>query len=104
MEDLILRLGNVAEAGVHHYTMKDTSLAGYRVPKGTIVFVNLINVHLDPNCWENPNWFNPCRHIDAEGQLITNSGNFLPFSTGRRVCAVEALVKVRLGNHVLINE
>ena len=100
MEDLILRLGNVAEAGVPHYTMKDTSLAGYRVPKDTIVFVNLINVHLDPNCWEN----HIENHIDAEGQLITNSGNCLPFSTGRRVCAVEALVKVRLGNHVLINE
>ena len=94
-----LRLGNVAEAAIPHYTMKNTSLAGYRVPKDTVVLVNLMNVHLDPNCWENPNSFNPCRHIDADGQLITNSGNFLPFSAGRRVCAGEALAKVRLENH-----
>ena len=98
-----LRLGNVAEAGVPHYTLNDTSLAGYRVPKDTVVFVNLMNVHLDPNCWENPNSFNPRRHIDADGHLITDSGNFLPFSAGRRVCAGEALAKVRLENHVLIN-
>ncbi|KAL9961780.1 hypothetical protein ACROYT_G030799 [Oculina patagonica] len=91
-----LRVGNVAEAAIPHYTLKDTSLAGYRVPKDTVVLVNFMNVHLDPSCWENPNSFNPRRHIDADGQLITNSGNFLPFSAGRRVCAGEALAKVEL--------
>ncbi|XP_078383120.1 steroid 17-alpha-hydroxylase/17,20 lyase-like [Oculina patagonica] len=91
-----LRVGNVAEAALPHYTLNDTSLAGYRVPKDTVVLVNLMNVHLDPSCWENPNSFNPHRHIDADGQLITNSGNFLPFSAGRRVCAGEALAKVEL--------
>ena len=89
-----LRLGNIAETALPHYTLKDTSLAGYRVPKDTVVLVNLMNVHLDPSCWENPNSFNPHRHIDADDQLITNSGNFLPFSAGRRVCAGEALAKV----------
>ena len=98
-----LRLGNLAEAAFPQYTLKDTSLAGYRVPKDTVVFVNLMNVHLDPNCRENPNSFNPRRHIDADGQLITNSGNFLPFSAGRRVCAVEALAKVRLEIIYLLN-
>ena len=96
-----LRLGNVAETALPHYTLKDTSLSGYRVPKDTVVFVNLMNVHLAPSCWENPNSFNPQRHIDTNGQLITNSGNFLPFSAGRRVCAGEALAKVRHKNHTL---
>jgi len=94
----VMRLGNVAYAALPHYTLKDTSLAGYRIPKDTVVLVNLMNVHLDPNCWENPNSFNPRRHIDADGQLITNSGSFLPFSAGRRACAGEALAKVRLEN------
>ena len=98
-----LRLGNVAEAAIPHYTLKDTSLCGYRVPKDTVVLVNLMNVHLDPNCWENPNSFNPRRHIDADGQIITNSGNFLPFSAGRRVCAGEALAKVRRKQSHLLN-
>ena len=89
-----LRLSNVAEQTLPHYTVKDTSLGGYRVPKDTVVFVNLMNIHQDPSCWENPNSFNPRRHIDAHGQLITNSGNFLPFSAGRRVCPGESLAKV----------
>ena len=96
-----LRLGNVAEVAIPHYTLKDTTLAGYRVPKDTAVIVNLSHVHLDPECWENPNSFNPHRHIDANGQLITNSGNFLPFSAGRRVCAGEALAKVSIKRHTL---
>ena len=91
-----LRVGHVAEVAIPHYTMNDTSLAGYRVPKDTVVIVNLRAVHEDPENWENPTDFNPHRHIDSNGQLITNSGNFLPFSAGRRVCAGESLAKVRL--------
>ena len=94
-----LRLGNVAPTAIPHYTLNDTTLVGYRVPKDTVVIPNLMAVHLDPSCWENPSTFNPRRHIDADGQLITNSGNFLPFSAGRRVCAGEALAKVRLTFH-----
>ncbi|RMX55531.1 hypothetical protein pdam_00022751 [Pocillopora damicornis] len=91
-----LRLGNVAEVAIPHYTLSDTTLTGYRVPKDTVVMINLMAVHLDPSLWENPNSFDPRRHIDSDGQLITNSGSFLPFSAGRRVCAGEALAKVEL--------
>ena len=89
-----LRLGNVAETALPHYTLKDTTLAGYRVPKDTVVVPNLMAVHMDPSCWEDPTKFNPHRHIDGDGQVVTNSVNFLPFSAGRRVCAGEALAKV----------
>ena len=99
-----LRLGNVAEAAIPHYTLKDTTLAGYRVPKDTVVVPNLMAVHLDPSCWENPTTFNPRRHIDDDGQVITNSGNFLPFSAGRRVCAGEALAKVRLNINFVLTQ
>ena len=98
-----LRLGNVAEVAIPHYTLSDTTLAGYRVPKDTVVMTNLMAVHLDPSLWENPNSFDPRRHIDSDGQLITNSGNFLPFSAGRRVCAGEALAKVRPTSHVYMH-
>ena len=60
-----LRLGNVAETAIPHYTLKDTTLGDYRVPKDTVVMVNLQYVHLDPKCWENPISFNPHRHTRA---------------------------------------
>ena len=91
-----LRVGNVAPLAVPHATLKDTTLCGYRVPKGTVVFADTESVHLDPKCWENPGVFNPYRHIDEDGKLVTNQGNFYPFGAGRRVCAGEPLAKVEL--------
>ncbi len=91
-----LRVGNVAPLAVPHFTLANTTLCGYRVPKDTIVFADTESVHLDPKCWENPTVFNPYRHIDEDGKLITNQGNFYPFGAGRRVCAGEPLAKVEL--------
>ena len=91
-----LRVGNVVPLAVPHVTLTDTTLCGYRVPKDTIVFVDTESVHLNSKCWEDPTVFNPYRHIDEDGQLITNQGNFFPFGAGRRVCAGESLAKVEL--------
>ncbi|KAL9969644.1 hypothetical protein ACROYT_G021881 [Oculina patagonica] len=91
-----LRVGNVVPLAVPHFTLVDTTLCGYRVPKDTIVFADTEAVHLDPKCWENPTVFNPYRHIDEDGKLITKQGNFYPFGAGRRVCAGEPLAKVKL--------
>ena len=91
-----LRVGNVLPLAVSHVALTDTTLCGYRVPRDTIVFANTESVHLDPSCWDDPDVFNPYRHIDADGKLITNQGNFYPFGAGRRVCAGESLAKVEL--------
>ena len=91
-----LRIGNVVPLAAPHVTLNDTTLCGYRVPKGTIVFPNTESVHLNPNCWEDSTVFNPYRHIDKDGELISNPINFYPFGAGRRVCAGEPLAKVEL--------
>lgn len=91
-----LRLGNVVPLAVPHLTLIDTTMCGYRVPKDTIVFADTESVHLNPQCWKNPTMFNPYRHIDDNGKLITNQGNFYPFGAGRRVCAGEPLAKIEL--------
>ena len=92
----VLRVANVVPLAVPHLTVNDTTLCGYRVPKGTYVFAHTESVHLDPKCWEDSTVFNPYRHIDTDGKLITNQGNFFPFGAGRRVCAGEPLAKVEL--------
>ena len=91
-----LRVGNVLPTAVPHRTLTDTTLCGYRVPKDTIVFADIESVHLDPKCWEDPTVFNPYRHIDTDGKLVTDQGNFYPFGAGRRVCAGEPLAKIEL--------
>ena len=92
----VQRLGNIAAETPLHCATKDTTLCGYRVPKDTIVFVDLASLHLNSECWENPEEFNPYRYIDHEGLLITDQGNWLPFGAGRRSCAGESLAKVEL--------
>ena len=91
-----LRVGNLVPLAVPHVAIEDTTVRGYRVPKGTVVFPNTEAVHMDHNCWEDPTVFNPYRHIDANGKLIANPDNFYPFGAGRRVCAGEALAKIEL--------
>ena len=91
-----LRVGNVVPLALPHITLVDTTLCGYRVPKGTYVFANTESVHMDPKCWEDPTVFNPFRHIDTDGQLIANPSNFFPFGAGRRVCAGDSMAKVEM--------
>ena len=91
-----LRVGNVVPLALPHVTLTDTTMCGYRVPKDTIVFADTESVHLHPKCWDDPTVFNPYRHIDENGNLITNQGNFFPFGAGRRFCAGEPLAKVEL--------
>ena len=92
----VQRLANIADSAIPHYTMKDTTLCGYRVPKNTVVFPDLESVHLDPTLYENPGDFNPYRYLDNDGKLSPSPGNWLPFSAGRRSCAGKSLAKVEL--------
>ena len=86
----------MAPLAVPHVTLTDTTLCGYHVPKDTVVFADTESVHLEPNCWDDPTVFNPYLHIDKEGNLVNNPGNFFPLGAGRRVCVGEALTKVEL--------
>ena len=91
-----LRVGNIVPLALPHITLADTTLCGYRVPKGTYVFANTESVHMDPKCWKDPTVFDPHRHVDTDGQLITSPGNFVPFGAGRRGCAGESLGRAEL--------
>lgn len=63
---------------------------GYKIPVGTLLFVNAWSMGRDAKYWENPMEFKPSRflksgdsgNIDVKGQ----SFQYLPFGTGRRVC------------------
>nr|GEV56559.1 cytochrome P450 CYP82D47-like [Tanacetum cinerariifolium] len=71
-----------------HESMVDCVVAGYNIPKGTRLMVNVWKLHRDPNVWSDPNQFRPERFltshtdIDYKGQQY----EFLPFGSGRRMC------------------
>lgn len=67
----------------------DCHVAGYRVPAGTRLIVNLWKIHRDPRVWADPDEFRPERFLgdNKEGMGYKGTGfEYMPFGAGRRVC------------------
>ncbi|KAF5765132.1 putative cytochrome P450 [Helianthus annuus] len=70
-----------------HQSSSDTEVAGYHIPKGTRVMVNVYAVNRDKSAWEDPNTFNPLRFLQNGAPDFKGSNyEFIPFGSGRRSC------------------
>lgn len=71
-------------------SVQPSSLGGYKIPKGSRIFLNIGAIQRDPNIWENPLEFRPERFLESNnvGKFDFGGSNFsfLPFGSGRRVC------------------
>ncbi|XP_045197862.2 cytochrome P450 2B4-like [Mercenaria mercenaria] len=85
----------MAPLNLPHCTSQDTTLGGYHIPEGTIIFPMQYSVSRDPKLFKDPEKFDPTRFIDSKGQLINNLP-IVPFSTGPRVCLGEALARTEI--------
>eukprot|EP00076_Gallus_gallus_P004876 NP_001316410.1 cytochrome P450 2J23 [Gallus gallus] len=90
----VQRKGNIIPFNVPRQAVKDTVLAGFRVPKGTILIPNLSSVMYDKKEWETPHSFNP-GHFLKDGQFWKREA-FMPFSIGKRACLGELLARAEL--------
>lgn len=89
----VLRMSSFLPFALPHCTTRDTSVAGYPLPKGTIVFVNLWACSRDPQYFDEPYKFNPYRFMDENKQNVVRSPCFLAFSAGDRKCPGEGFAK-----------
>ncbi|KAM5572769.1 hypothetical protein ABKV19_012697 [Rosa sericea] len=66
-----------------------TTIGGYYIPKGSIVFLNAWAIHRDPSVWDDPLEFRPQRFLNPSNSFDYqgNKFQFLPFGSGRSVCA-----------------
>ncbi|XP_070808907.1 cytochrome P450 2J2-like isoform X2 [Pituophis catenifer annectens] len=91
----IQRVSNVIPLGLPHAPIKDVQLFGYKIPKDTMVFVNIQSAHRDESQWKFPNEFNPSNFLNEEGEFVKPEA-FLAFSAGPRVCLGENLARMEL--------
>ncbi|KAH9523363.1 cytochrome P450 2 sub U member 1 [Bulinus truncatus] len=91
----VQRAASIAPLGVPHLCNAHTTVAGYTVPKGTLVIPNLDAVLHSKSIWGDPEVFRPERFLDDRGD-VKNKEELIPFSVGRRACLGEALAKMEL--------
>ena len=94
----LLRVTSIAPLALPHSATTDTQIAGYNIPKGTVVFVNLWSLHRNQKYWDEPELFNPYRFLDSSGRALDLKSlpGFLPFGSGRRQCPGKSLALVEL--------
>ncbi|KAL1776758.1 cytochrome P450 2J3-like [Sigmodon hispidus] len=90
----VQRMGNIIPLNVPREVTADSTLAGFHLPKGTMVLTNLTALHRDPKEWATPDTFNP-EHFLENGQFKKRE-SFLPFSMGKRACPGEQLARSEL--------
>ena len=78
--------------------IRDIKIAGYHIPRGTFVALNLCKLHHDEREWSEPEKFKPERFVDSDGVFVgwKKLNGFLPFGVGRRECAGQSLAKIMM--------
>ncbi|URE22510.1 cytochrome P450 [Musa troglodytarum] len=66
--------------------MEETTIAGYRIPKGARTFVNVWAIGRDPSIWEAPDDFRPERFLGSSVDYRGQHFELAPFGAGRRMC------------------
>ncbi|KAI2474235.1 hypothetical protein C4B38_000302 [Diabrotica virgifera virgifera] len=71
---------------------RDSSINGYRVEEGSILFLNNYELNMSEELWEQPNKFMPERFL--RNGTIFKPEHFLPFGGGRRSCMGYRMVQL----------
>jgi cytochrome P450 len=67
------------------YTVDDFEYGGYRLKKGTVIFLSQWVTHHLPDLWPEPDAFKPERFDPETGQKVPAQAYF-PFGAGSRIC------------------
>ncbi|KAG5230832.1 cytochrome P450 [Salix suchowensis] len=84
-----LRMYPAAPLLVPHESSEECLVGGFRIPRGTILYVNLWAIQNDPKIWADPRKFRPERFDKPEG--ARDGFKLMPFGYGRRSCPGEGL-------------
>lgn len=91
----VQRVSNITMS-LPHVSAEDISIAGYRIPKNTMVTAFFASVHLDPKLYPNPEKFQPERFLGENYGNVNKKEMIIPFSIGPRICPGETLAKAEM--------
>ncbi|PHU28422.1 hypothetical protein BC332_00515 [Capsicum chinense] len=89
----VLRIHPILPLLVSRCPSETCIVGGYTVPKGSSVLLNVWAIQRDPSIWENPSEFHPERFVDSKWDYSGKDFNYLPFGSGRRMCAGTAMAE-----------
>uniref|UniRef100_A0A0D9WRD2 Ent-kaurene oxidase n=1 Tax=Leersia perrieri TaxID=77586 RepID=A0A0D9WRD2_9ORYZ len=69
------------------FVHEDTKLAGYDVPAGTEMVINLYGCNMNKKDWESPEEWEPERFVGGGRFEVADMYKTMAFGAGRRVCA-----------------
>lgn len=75
---------------IPHESSAECTVGGHRIPRGTMLLVNIWAIQNDPRVWEEPRKFMPERFEGLEMEKL-HGFRLMPFGSGRRGCPGEGL-------------
>uniref|UniRef100_A0A7E4ZSN4 Cytochrome P450 n=1 Tax=Panagrellus redivivus TaxID=6233 RepID=A0A7E4ZSN4_PANRE len=90
------RLVNLLPQNLVHRTLQETTIAGYTIPKHTVVVPQISSVLYDETVFAEPLKFKPERFLAEDGTTIRKVDELVPFGMGKRQCLGEALARMEL--------
>ncbi|KAL0693025.1 hypothetical protein Bca4012_060205 [Brassica carinata] len=82
-----MRLHPVVPLLIPHRPSETTVVTGFTIPRDSKILINVWAIHRNPDVWENPLEFDPNRFLDKSYDFNGNDFNYIPFGSGRRMCA-----------------
>ncbi|MFQ6228724.1 cytochrome P450 [Nocardia sp. NPDC002869] len=74
---------------------EDDEIGGYRIPAGTTVLFSYYHAHRNPECWNQPDTFDPDR-FTADAVAARDRNVYLPFGAGGHMCIGNAFAMMEM--------
>ncbi|CAJ0948140.1 unnamed protein product, partial [Mesorhabditis belari] len=92
----VQRLANIAPFSMPHKNHEETTLDGYRIPAGSLIFMNLYTTLLDDHVFENAKEFRPERFLNGLRLDRARMAASMPYGIGPRMCMGESIARLEL--------
>lgn len=70
---------------ISRQAVEDDEIDGWRIPKGSLVFVVVHSIHRHPDVWDRPEEFDPLR-FSPDRSASRPPMSWIPFGVGQRIC------------------